>query len=690
MIDYMILAEKSSAAKKLAQALGGNAGTFDGHSYEIVHARGHLLTLDEPENLVASNKKEQYASWSPQDMPWDLTDFDWGKPKVPIKGKNLKTGKVESTQPLINNIKKVAGHANAIVIATDNDPSGEGELLAWEIINAIDWHGKVLREYHDDESEKGFQKAMRNMKDVSIQSRDGDYVKANVRAHWDYLSMQLTRLSTSAARDAGYSIRVAPQGRLKSVMVALTRDRLEAIKNYVKKPYYEAKFKDENGHVFARHLSKNDDAIIAKVRLVSRDRAETEATNYHPSKIGNVARQLKKQAPGKLLDLSKIDGILSKKGYSSTTIKDVYQTLYEAKYLSYPRTEDTFITNEQFNELVSNADRIATLVGVDIGLLTHRQPRAKQVRPSATHGANRPGSKIPNSLNELDKMAGKKNVGTCAQDLYVLVAKSALTMLAEDYEYEKVSAELVDYPQFKTTFSIPKHLNYKLILNESEEKLEAKDKDLGTSAAPFVYEGANPKPSAPTKDWIYRTLSGFGSHGIGTGATQLSTMADITNAKGGKQLLNDKRGKLSLTETGELSAILAQNTYIASPQVTVQLFDGMDAVGEFKKSPDVVLRTIEQVVNHDKPVILGNVKRLAATLGQPKPVKKKAKATVTWKGKTVSFSKQWSEHVFTEQEISDLAAGKEISFKNKGRQVTGTLAKQTYRGNAFVGFKIKQ
>lgn len=57
MIDYMILAEKSSAAKKLAQALGGNAGTFDGHSYEIVHARGHLLTLDEPENLVASNKK---------------------------------------------------------------------------------------------------------------------------------------------------------------------------------------------------------------------------------------------------------------------------------------------------------------------------------------------------------------------------------------------------------------------------------------------------------------------------------------------------------------------------------------------------------------------------------------------------------------------------------------------------------
>lgn len=34
---------------------------------------------------------------------------------------------------IIKQFKTAAKEANAIVIATDNDPSGEGELIGWEI-----------------------------------------------------------------------------------------------------------------------------------------------------------------------------------------------------------------------------------------------------------------------------------------------------------------------------------------------------------------------------------------------------------------------------------------------------------------------------------------------------------------------------------------------------------------------------
>ena len=129
------------------------------------------------------------------------------------------------------------------MIATDNDPSGEGELLAWEIIEYIRWNGTVLREYHDDETPKSIRKAMSNLKDVSDKNQDGEYLKGLVRNKWDFSSMQLTRLATSYAREAGFNVKVANQGRLKSVIISLVKERLDEIRNYVKKPYYEAKFK---------------------------------------------------------------------------------------------------------------------------------------------------------------------------------------------------------------------------------------------------------------------------------------------------------------------------------------------------------------------------------------------------------------------------------------------------------------
>lgn len=74
---------------------------------------------------------------------------------------------------------------------------------------------------------------------------DGDFVKAHVRERWDLASMQFVRAATCIARDHGFRT-VVREGRLKSVMVKLTGDQLEAYNGYVKKPFFEARFRDEN------------------------------------------------------------------------------------------------------------------------------------------------------------------------------------------------------------------------------------------------------------------------------------------------------------------------------------------------------------------------------------------------------------------------------------------------------------
>ena len=117
-MDYLILTEKNSAFKKYEEALGGRSGKYEGKSYQLVHARGHLLELEEPAKQVSPALKEQYQSWDPENMPWNVSDLRWRKATIDSSAKQL-----------LNTIGSLSKGAKAIVIATDNDPSGEGELL---------------------------------------------------------------------------------------------------------------------------------------------------------------------------------------------------------------------------------------------------------------------------------------------------------------------------------------------------------------------------------------------------------------------------------------------------------------------------------------------------------------------------------------------------------------------------------
>ena len=685
---YLLLAEKPSAANNFAKALGGMTGTFNGQAYRVQTLYGHMLEFAEPHEMVGEREKKDFQSWEPGTMPWDVSQLNWRK--VPQKSKNAATGKVSSKAGAIAEVKKAAKDATAIVIATDKDPSGEGQLIGWEVIQAIGWNGPVKRLYFLDESVKELQNGFKNIQDLPTYDKDGEYVKADVRSRWDFLSMQLTRLSTHAARSKGYGV-VVRQGRLKSVMTKLVADQLALVKAYKKKPYFEVKFKDENGNVYARKFDEDTDTF----RFENKADAERDIKQYGPSAVVQDSITRKETPPGKLLDLGGLASILGAKGYKSKEVLATYQKMYEAKIVSYPRTEDKFISTEQFNEMLPLIDKIAAVVGADVSLLTHRKPRKTHVKDGGAHGANRPGTAVPTSLDSLSKY------GPSAIAIYEILAKNFLAMFGENYVYDSIKGHIEKYPAFTTTVSVPISQGFKAIFDADSETTDEASEDnvsvgLGTKGSPIVAEGVNKKPPYPTHKWLEKQLS---KYEVGTGATRVSTLSEVTNGK--TALLTDKKGKLDLTKIGEIAAVLLEGSQIGDPGVTEKLFKAMKDAGDFKVKPHDVLHTATELVKHDKEVFYRNAEKLKEKVGSPdasmqtSQAKPKAEGIFKPTGEKVRFNKEWGGHTFTDQEVEKLLAGETISFEATGktgkkRIVEGTLGQGKFNGKPYWGFQRKE
>ena len=325
-----ILTEKPSAARNFAKALfakknGQNfKGNFEGNDIIIVHSYGHLYGLVYPRYQVPKEKELRYASWNIQYLPWDDNDICWKKAPLP------------KTKEAIENIKTTLENCSEIVIATDNDPSGEGDLLAGEILLGTHLDAKKLsRMYFADESVKSIQKAFLNRKTIPKLQNNPEFKKGLYRERLDFLSMQHTRIATYYS---GCNA-VLRQGRLKSVMNNLVGKQFEAIDAYKKIPYYQNRFKDENGNVYINaeeemYPNKNDVPAI-----------------YTTSSVIIDEKQIKHTAPPRLLDLAGLSSALSKK-FGANTVLRTYQKMYEKQIVSYPRTEDKYISPEQFKELL--------------------------------------------------------------------------------------------------------------------------------------------------------------------------------------------------------------------------------------------------------------------------------------------------------------------------------------------------
>ena len=654
-----LICEKPSQARSWAKALGGNSGSYKGQQYVVVPARGHLFEFAKPDEQVSDDKKAKYKSWDISNLPWNEKDFQWKR----VRGKDVSSA--------LAAIKKAAAGCDEIVLGGDVDPSGEGGLITIEIIQELkldDGSRKFSRAYFSDEAPKSLQKAFEQRKDIPYLSRHDEFLMADFRSKWDMLSMQWTRIGTKLG-DGQSLLRF---GRLKSAMVLIVGTRLDEIANYVKKPFFQNRFRDENGIVY---INAEEPTFDTEAEVPQ---------SYHDSDVVCDSKTMKKTAPPKLIDLSTLAARLAPKGISADITLKIYQSLYEQGICSYPRTEDKCITIEQFNELLPKIDAICRVVGVDPALVSHRTARKTHVKDGMAHGANRPGANVPNSLSELDSKFGRG-----ASMIYEILAKSYLAMLCEDYEYEQQKGHVKDFPAFVGSTNVPKKQGWKAVYDADDGDDDA-TQGLGTHAEPFVFEGANKKPSVPTMKWLMSQLARLD---IGTGATRTSTYSDVTNAKAKYPLLVDKRGKISFAKYGEMAYLLLPGTHIGDLGITKRVQEQMKGVANGSMSAEDCLAEVATLVAEDIPVMKANAETMRKRLGVAKAAPSE-RVSGTWNGEEISFNRTFSGHRFTDDEVSELLAGKEIKLTDCVSAKTGKkfgcrghLEKGTWKGKPYVGFK---
>ncbi len=344
MSKTLILCEKPSQAqdftKGLKEKFKKEDGFYESSSYVICYARGHLISLYDPEDY-----DENLKTWSMDNLPIIPEQFKY-KVSKEVKGlfntisKNLKR----------NDVKR-------IIIATDAER--EGELIARLILlqSGITYKsGKELFRFWTsgaltpDEIEK----SMKNLK--PLKDYDRLYYAALARQQADWLiGINATRVATLKAGGSVVSI-----GRVQTPTLYILAKRFNEISNFIASKYYEIDC------IFIKNNSTFKGKMISDDGKIKQFEKEADCKNLYSdfkNKIGKVIsidKNKKAEKPPMLYSLSSIQkDANSKYGIRASDTLSILQSLYDNKYTTYPRSGSEALEES----MVSLAEKTVKLLG---------------------------------------------------------------------------------------------------------------------------------------------------------------------------------------------------------------------------------------------------------------------------------------------------------------------------------------
>ncbi|MGX5683148.1 DNA topoisomerase [Chryseobacterium cucumeris] len=328
-----VLAEKPSVAREIAMVLGATEkkdGYLTGNGYAVTWAFGHLITLGMPEDYGISACKKQTLPILPD--PFKLTI------RKVRKDKQLITDPGVSKQLKI--IEKLFTSCSSIIVATDS--GREGELIFRYIYEYLNCTLPFERLWISSLTEKAIRHGFQNLKPGHLY--DGLFHAAHYRNRADWLlDINTTQALTIAADDGLYSL-----GRVQTPTLALLCKRYREYKEFTSQQYWQIELMHQKDFVEFKSLGvlKFSDKKQAEDFVKSLERNRTTATvsaiTSHP---------ITEQAP-LLFDLTGLQKEANKRfSFSAERTLDIAQSLYEKKFITYPRTGSQYISEDLWPDI---------------------------------------------------------------------------------------------------------------------------------------------------------------------------------------------------------------------------------------------------------------------------------------------------------------------------------------------------
>lgn len=583
----LLIAEKPSVARTLKEMLERvegerftqREGYFEGRVYWISWCVGHLVGFSDP---------DEYG-WK----QWRLEDL----PMIP-KAWKLKI--LSGVEKQFRVLKDLIERCDSIINATD--AGREGELIYGLVAEKAGSGNKTLsRLWLNSFVPADMEKAWRNL--IPGQRMAPLYQSALCRAKADWLiGMNLSR-----GYALGTGTRKLSVGRVQTPTLGLIVKRDLEIENWQDRVFFQLTgLWRQLRFLYVRDKeTKFDDSN--ELHVIQK------TCEGQPAELVLFDKQQRKQYPPKPFDLAGLQKSANKVlGLKAATTLEIAQSLYEKKWITYPRTDSQYLPDGMKEDAWATLQKVATL------------PEKNIFRSPSEHFSFFDSTKVSDhfAIIPTGQMNGMERLEEKERKVFDLIRSRFVLAFGRPYEFEEYRLELVSMGHhFKARATRELKIGFKAFFKSSASKeeivfQEEPENKLNASLTWHVGEtdilyGLNLEQKKATKPLPYteatllsametagKTITdealreAMKEKGLGTPATKA---AIIEKLKTQEYIIPQGKSLLSTVKGRELIQLVDEK--VASPEMTGDWEFKLNQISKGKFGPDKFLDEIISYVS---------------------------------------------------------------------------------------------
>lgn len=547
----VILAEKPSVARDLAaflKATSRHDGYFEGNGYQVTWALGHLVELKEPADYDPSMK-----TWSLDTLPFIPDAF------------GLKLRDDAGTKKQFRIVKGLFRAADGLICATD--AGREGELIFRYILTLTGCSRKPTRRlWLSSLTPQAIRSAFGSLRPLA--DYDNLYAAAKCRSEADWIvGLNATRNYTLRYRSGGI---LWSLGRVQTPVLAMIVRRDDEIRTFKALPFWELMTNYRN--VSFRYTGDRfDNQADAKALL--------DRVSEHPLAIQNIQRKPEKSLPPQLYDLTELQRDMNRRfGMSAASTLQIAQSLYEAKLITYPRTDSCYLTTDVQKEVPGILEQLKSIKADEVSKLDLAalpfNGRIVNNQNVQDHHAIIPTGTMPRAIRDQDRRVYDAIVVRFIAAFYPPCLKEVTTVagIANTVRFRARGVRLIEpgwtalYPRNSTKTD-----------GEDEQSLPNFTPGESGPHAPHIKPGQTTPPKHFSENTLLGAMDTAGKlveegelrealkeKGLGTPATRAAIIETLLK----RQYILREKKNLHATELGRYLVAIVQDHNLKSPELT--------------------------------------------------------------------------------------------------------------------------
>ncbi len=577
----VIITEKPSVARDIAKVLDIKAskkGYIEGRGCAVTWAFGHLVTLQEPGEYDPALKR-----WSLDSLPFVPEEF------------KLKLISNRGVAEQFQIIKNLCEQAEEIVCATD--AGREGELIFRYILALSNCEDKPIRRlWLNSLTPDAILAAFKDLKDGH--DYDPLYAAARCRSESDWIvGLNSTRYYTVRhGRIGGGNDRVLwTIGRVQTPVLAMIVTRDDTILQFRPQPFWEltTRYREVSFKYTGKRFEQPEkaQALLAKI-------------TDQPFEVTSIVAKKKKEQAPQLFDLTTLQREMNKLyGVSAADTLIATQSLYEAKLVTYPRTDSRYLSEDMKPRIPKIFTQLKTRHPEQVGSLDlSNLPFSKRIindKKVTDHHAIIPTGMVPRRFGANEQLVYDAIVTQFIAAFYPVCLKNITTVngVTNTVQFRAKGTQIVE-PGWTVLFPKKKK-------SADGQSLPAFEKGETGPHEPLLREGKTSPPKHFSENSLLGAMEAAGKfveddtlrealkeRGIGTPATRAAIIETLLR----RNYIRREKKQLRCTDMGRCLIALIKDPLLKSPEMTGDWEEKLKQIERNELNPDDFMNGIETYI----------------------------------------------------------------------------------------------